>query len=89
MIILRIVVAVWVAWSVARLDGDTLLSALLVTFGASFALLYGWYFLLTGMDWGFLYWVVACDFLYLLSAALIGCALLFPAAGARPYHNGS
>jgi hypothetical protein len=88
-VVLRIVVAAWVAWSVAKLDGDTLLSALLVAFGASFALLYGWYFLLTGMDWGFLYWVVACDFLYLLAAAMIGCALLLPTASARPHHNGS
>ena len=41
--------------SVIRLDGRTLLRVLLAAFGGSFFLLYGWYFLLTGMDWGFLY----------------------------------
>jgi hypothetical protein len=58
-------------------------------FGASFSLLYGWYFLLTGMAWGFLYRVVAGDFLYLLAGSMIDCALLFPAAGDRPQHNES
>ena len=48
-IFLRVIVAAGVAWSVVILDRGTLLSALLAAFGASFSLLYGWYFLLTGM----------------------------------------
>jgi hypothetical protein len=56
----------------------------LVAFGVSFFLLYGWYFLLTGMDWGFLYWVVGGDFLYLVAGLMVGCALLLPAASTRP-----
>jgi hypothetical protein len=57
--VLRIIVAGWVVWSVIRRSGRALLRTLLVAFGVSFFLLYGWYFLLTGMDWGFLYWVLA------------------------------
>ncbi len=80
---LRIVVAVWVAWNVIRRDGRALARTLLATFGASFFLLYGWYYLLTGMDWAFLYWVVGGDFLYLLAGLIVGGALLLP-AGTRP-----
>ena len=39
------------------------------------------------MDRGFLYWVVAGDFLYLLAGSMIGCALLFPASGDRLQHD--
>lgn len=88
-IVLRIIVAAWVVWSVVKLDGGTLPSALLVAFGISFSLLYGWCFLLAGMDWGFLYWVVLGDFFYLLAASVVGCAPFFSAADARPRHNGS
>jgi hypothetical protein len=80
---LRIVVAVWVAWSVVRLDGRALARTLLVTFGISLFLLYGWYYLLTGMDWAFLYWVVGGDFLYLFAGLMVGDTLLLP-AGTRP-----
>ena len=80
---LRIIVAAWVVWSVIRLDGRTLLRVLLAAFGISFFLLYGWYFLLTGMDWGFLYWVVGGDFLYLAGGVVVGCALLLPTASGR------
>jgi hypothetical protein len=82
--VLRIVVAGWVVWSAIRSGGRALLRALLVAFGVSFFLLYGWYFLLTGMDWGFLYWVVGGDFLYLVAGLMVGCALLLPAASTRP-----
>jgi hypothetical protein len=44
-IILRIIVSAWVAWSVARLaGGGELRRALLVASGVSFFLLYGRYF---------------------------------------------
>jgi hypothetical protein len=86
-IVLRLIVAAWVVWSVVKLDGDALPTALLVAFGSSFFLLYGWYFLLTGMDWGFLYWVVLGDFLYLLAASMLGCTLLFASATARPHDD--
>lgn len=80
---LRIVVAVWVAWGVVRLAGRALARTLLATFGVSFFLLYGWYYLLAGMDWVFLYWVVGGDFLYLLAGLMVGGTLLLP-AGTRP-----
>ncbi len=82
--VLRIIVAAWVVWSVIRLDGRTLLRVLSVAFGVSFFLLYGWYFLLTGMDWGFLYWVVGGDFLYLVGGLVLGCALLLTRISTRP-----
>jgi hypothetical protein len=88
-VVLRIIVAAWVAWVVVRLDGRTLLLALLAASGCSFLLLYGWYFLLTGMDWNFLYWVVGADLLYLVAASMVGCALLLPAAGVHPHNDGS
>ena len=75
-VVLRIIVAAWVVWSVIRLDGRTLLRVLLVASGGSFFLLYGWYFLLTGMDWSYLYWVVGGDFLYLVAGFVVGWALL-------------
>ena len=83
MVALRIVVAAWVARSVVRLDGRALARILLATFGISFFLLYGWYCLLTGMDWAFFYWVVGGDFLYLLAGSMVGGALRLP-AGTRP-----
>ena len=82
-VVLRIIVAALVIWSVIRFDARTLLPILLLTFGGSFALLYGWYFLLTGMDWGFLYWVVGGDFLYLVAGLIVGCALLVLSASNR------
>lgn len=88
-VVLRVIVASWGVWSVVRLDGRTLLLALLAASGCSFLLLYGWYFLLTGMDWGFLYWVVGGDFFYLVACAMVGCALLLPAAGVRPHNDSS
>ena len=83
-IVLRIFVAAWVVWKVLKLDGRDLLPALLGAFGVSFFLLFGWYFLLTGMDWGFLYWVAACDLLYLAAGLLVGCALLLAKIHTRP-----
>jgi hypothetical protein len=82
-VVLRIAVAVWVAWGAIRLGGGPLARTLLAAFGISFFLLYGWYFLLTGMDWGFLYWVVAGDSLYLAGALAIGCALLLSGSETR------
>jgi hypothetical protein len=82
-VVLRIIVAAWVVWSVIRLDGRTLVSVLLLAFGGSFSLLGGWYFLLTGMDWGLLYWVVGGDFLYIVAGLMVGCGLLLLAASSR------
>ena len=80
---LRILVAVWVAWSVVRLDGRTLVRNLLAAFGVSFFLLYGWHFLLIGMNWALLYWAVGVDFLYLASESTVVGALLL-SSGTRP-----
>ena len=85
--ILRIIVAGWVVWSVIRRGGRALLRALLVAFGVAFFLLHGWYFLIAGMDWGFLYWAVGGDFLYLAAGLVVGCALLLPAASSRPTND--
>ena len=83
-IALRIFVAAWAAWNVVKLEGRGLLPALLTAFGISFFLLLGWYFLLTGMDWGFLYWVAAGDLLYLAAGLMVGCALLLAKIATRP-----
>ncbi len=80
---LRILLAAWVVRSVVGLGGRALLRVLLVAFGGSFLLLYGWYFLLLGFDDGFFYWVVGSDFLYLAGASVVGCALLLSPAGTR------
>jgi hypothetical protein len=84
---LRIIVAAWVGWSTIRLWGGTLVRVLLTAFGVSFILLYGWYFLLIGMDDGFLYRVVAGDFLYPAGALAMGCALLPGKVRPRPGTN--
>jgi hypothetical protein len=76
---LRICVAGWVAWDVLRLDGRALMRALLAAFGISFLLLYGWYYLILGMDYELFYWNVAGDFLYLAGGLLLGCASLLSA----------
>lgn len=76
---LRICVAGWVAWAVLRLDGRALRRVLLAAFGISFVLLYGWYYLILGMDYELFYWIVAGDFLYLAGGLLVGCASLLSA----------
>ncbi len=76
---LRVCVAGWVAWAVLRLDGRALMRVLLAAFGISFLLLYGWYYLILGMDYELFYWIVAGDFLYLAGGLLIGCASLLSA----------
>jgi len=76
---LRICVAGWVAWAVLRLDGRALMRALLAAFGISFLLLYGWYYLILGMDYELFYWIVAGYFLYLAGGLLLGCASLLSA----------
>ena len=86
-VVLRMAVAVWVAWSAIRLDGRPLARTLLAAFGVAFFLLFGWYFLLAGMDYGVFYWVVVGDALYLAGGLAVGCALLLPAAGTRSAEN--
>ena len=76
---LRICVAGWVAWAVLRFDGRGLMRALLAAFGVSFLLLYGWYFLLLGMDDALFYWIVTGDFLYLAAGLLAGSVSILPA----------
>ena len=78
-IVLRFIVAGWVVWAVVRLDGQALMRVLLAAFGVSFLLLYGWYFLLLGMDDVLFYWIVAGDSLYLAAGLLAGCATLLSA----------
>jgi hypothetical protein len=76
---LRICVAGWVAWAVLRFDGRGLMRALLAAFGVSFLLLYGWYYLLLGMDDVLFYWIVTGDFLYLAAGLLAGSASILSA----------
>jgi len=76
---LRICVAGWVMWAVLRFDGRGLMRALLAAFGVSFLLLYGWYYLLLGMDDELFYWIVTGDFLYLVAGLLAGSASLLSA----------
>ena len=78
-IVLRFIVAGWVVWAALRLDGRALVRVLLAAFGVSFLLLYGWYFLLLGMDDVLFYWIVTGDFLYLAGGLLAGCASLLSA----------
>ncbi len=47
----------WVAWAILRLDGRALMRVLLAAFGISFLLLYGWYYLILGMDYELFYWI--------------------------------
>jgi len=74
--VLRFIVAGWVSWAVVKLDGRALMRVLLAAFGVDFLPLYGWYFLLLGMDDVLFYWIVAGDFLYLAGGLLVGGALL-------------
>lgn len=76
---LRICVAGWVAWAVFWLDGRALMRVLLAAFGISFLPLYGWYYLILGMDYAFFYWIVAGDFLYLAGGLWVGGASLLSA----------
>ena len=87
MVVLRLAVAAWVVWGVKGSDGRPLARTLLAAFGISFLPLYGLYYLLTGTDWGLLYWVVTCDFLYLAGGLAVGCALLLSASGTRSVEN--
>jgi len=45
-IVLQTLVAAWVLWRVSRRDERPLLRILLLAFGGSFVLAYGWYYLL-------------------------------------------
>jgi hypothetical protein len=76
---LRICVAGSVAWAVLRFDGRGSMRALLAAFGVSFLLLYGWYYLLLGMDDVLSYWIVTGDFLYLAAGLLAGSASILSA----------
>jgi hypothetical protein len=78
-IVLRFIVAGWVVWAVVRLEGRALIRVLLAAFGVSFLLLFGWYFLLLGMDGVLFYWIAAGDFLYLAGALLVGGASILSA----------
>jgi hypothetical protein len=78
-IVLRFIVAGWVVWAVVKLDGRALMRVLLAAFGISFLVLYGWYFLLLGMDDVLFYWIAAGDFLYLAAGLLAGGASLLSA----------
>ena len=78
-LVLRFIVAGWVVWAVVKLDGRALMRVLLAAFGVSFLLLFGWYFLLLGMDDVLFYWIAAGDFLYLAGALLVGGASILSA----------
>ncbi len=72
---LQLVVAGWVVWGVLKLDPRPLLRNLLLAFGGSFLGLYGWYFLLGGLDDGGGL-VGLGNLLYLLAGLLVVLAAL-------------
>ena len=67
---LRAAVAAWVAWNAIRPDERLLARNLLIAFGVSFFLLYGWYLLLAAMDNGALYLTAGGDLLYLAAGLM-------------------
>lgn len=81
-ILLQTLVAAWVLWSVSRRDARLLLRNLLLAFGGSFVVAYGWYFLLLllGGDGGG--WVGVSNLLYLVGALFVAGGRL-TGAGAR------
>lgn len=46
-------------------------------------MLFGWYFLILGMDAGFFYWIVVGDVLYLAGALVVGYALFLEVCSRR------
>jgi hypothetical protein len=78
-LVLRFIVAGWVVWAAVKLGGRALMRVLLAAFGVSFLLLYGWYYLLLGMDDVLFYWIVTGDFLYLAAGLLAGSASILSA----------
>jgi hypothetical protein len=80
----RLAVAGLVVWGVVGLDTPTILRVLLAAFGGSFLLMFGWYFLLIGMDDAIFYLSVSADLLYLIGALIIGSALALTATRSRP-----
>jgi hypothetical protein len=78
---LRAAVAAWVAWSTIRPDERPLARNLLIGFGVSFFLLYGWY-LLVAMDSGPLSLAAGGDLLY-LGAGLMALGARRLSAAAR------
>jgi len=79
---LRAAVAAWVAWSTIRPDERPLARNLLIGFGVSFFLLYGWYLLLVAMDFGPLSLAAGGDLLY-LGAGLMALGARRLSAAAR------
>lgn len=59
------------------------LSWLPLAFVVSFIVLFGWYFLILGMDAGFFYWVVVGNVLYLAGALVVGYALFLEVCSRR------
>ena len=68
---LQAAVAAWVAWNAIRPDEHLLARKLLIAFGVSFFLLYGWYLLLVAMDNGPLFYLAAGGDLLYLGAGLM------------------
>lgn len=79
----RLVVAGVVVWAIIRLDERELVKILLMFFGVSFLLLYGWYFMILGYDDAIFYVAVSADLLYLAGAIVIGSALALAAIRPR------
>lgn len=75
----QILIAAWVLWNVLKRGSRPLLRVLLVAFVGSFAVAYGWYFLLTPR--GFL--VGVGNLLYLLAALSMFASRLVSVADER------
>lgn len=69
--VLQILLAIWIAWRVLRAEPTSLLYTLLLAFGGSFIVLYGWYFLLAG-EGGML--IGTGNLLYLAAGLVVLCA---------------
>ncbi|QIN82143.1 hypothetical protein GBA63_05395 [Rubrobacter tropicus] len=84
---LRLAVAGWVVWAALGSDRFVLLRVLLAAFGVSFIFLYGWYYMLMGMDDAIFYLAVSADLLYLIGTLPIGGAIVLSRIGSNPRNN--
>lgn len=84
MAILQILLAIWVVWRVFKAEPTSLLYTLLLAFGCSFFVLYGWYFLLIG-EGGEL--IAAGNLLYLAAGLIVLCARLTVRLNAHFEHS--
>lgn len=84
--VLQILLAAWIIRRVLKAEPDSLLYNLLLAFGASFFVLYGWYFLLAG-EGGEL--IAAGNLLYLVAGLMVLCSRLTTRLSVRFGHSPS